>query len=251
MTSAQAMSLGQTQNEETAAPSLLKLMSDGFYALLLIKRGRAPTDRQAFLDSMKQFLSGFERAASRQNFSNTDIHAVKYAYCALVDEAVLRSDCSFREEWGRSPLQLELFGDHLAGENFFSRLEELRTQGEARLASLEVYHFCLLLGFQGKYLIEGVEKLHYLTARLGDEIVFLKGKRTGFAPHWARPDAVAHVLRRSVPVWVVALVLLVAGMIAYTSLRISLGQSAESALAPFNQIVEMPAKTANVTITLP
>ena len=52
-----------------------------------------------------------------------------------------------------------LFGDQLAGENFFNRLESLRARGSAHLQALEVFHMCLLLGFQGRYIIEGSEKL--------------------------------------------------------------------------------------------
>jgi type VI secretion system protein ImpK len=247
-----------TQSSATpAAPaadaprSLLDLMSDGFYMLLLIKRGQVPLAEQPFADAVRQFLANMERNASREGIAAEDIHAAKYAYCAVVDETVLGSACSFREEWARKPLQLALFGDHLAGENFFVRLEQLRAQGAARLQSLEVCYFCLLLGFEGKYRLEGSEKLGYLTARLGDEIVYLKGKRTGFAPHWAPPDRVANVLRRTVPLWAAAAVLVVAGLIGYFSLRVALQKDTTHRLAAYRDLVQMPARTASLTITLP
>ncbi len=34
---------------------------------------------------------------------------------------------------------------------------------------------CLLLGFEGRYTLDGHEKLSYLTARLGDEIAHMRG----------------------------------------------------------------------------
>jgi type VI secretion system protein ImpK len=233
-------------------PSLLDMMSDGFYMLLLIKRGQVPLAEAPFADAVRQFLANMERTASRNGIANEDVHAAKYAYCAVVDEAILSSpECSFREDWARKPLQLALFGDHLAGENFFARLEQLRAQGAPRLQSLEVFYFCLLLGFEGKYRLEGTEKLGYLTARLGDEIVYLKGKRTGFAPHWAPPDRVAHVLRRTVPVWAAAAVLAVIGLVGYFTLRVSLQNNTTQRLAPYNNLVQMPERTASLTITLP
>jgi type VI secretion system protein ImpK len=64
-----------------------------------------------------------------------------------------------------------------------------------RLQALEVFHMCLLLGFQGKYALEGTEKLGYLTARLGDEILHLQGRRSAFAPHWAPPIRSASCVR--------------------------------------------------------
>ena len=67
-------------------------------------------------------------------------------------------DLHIRDARELQSLQLHLFGDHLASENFFHRLEELRVQGASQLPSLEVYHYCLLLGFEGKYRLEGPEK---------------------------------------------------------------------------------------------
>ena len=134
-------------------------MSDGFYMLLLIRRGQVPQAKQPFVDEVHKFLVNMERAASRQGIAGEDVHAAKYTYCALVDEVILGSACGFREEWACEPLQLALFGDHLAGENFFLRLEQLRAQGAVRLQSLEVCYFCLLLGFEGQYRLEGTEKL--------------------------------------------------------------------------------------------
>ncbi|MET7443581.1 hypothetical protein, partial [Streptomyces sp. NPDC005568] len=48
-----------------------------------------------------------------------------------------------------------------------------------------------------------VPGLAYLTARLGDEIAHMKGKRAPFAPHWPLPDQIAHRLKREVPVWAI------------------------------------------------
>ena len=71
----------------------------------------------------------------------------------------------------------------LAGEHFYTELEQVRLRGSASLQALEVLYMCLLTGFQGKYMLDGKEKLNYLIASLGKEIADLKGKRAQFAPH--------------------------------------------------------------------
>jgi type VI secretion system protein ImpK len=157
--------------------SLRGLMADGFYLLMLLKRGQLPGDEARFIETVQLFLATVERAAIKLGIASEDVYAAKYGYCAAVDEAMLSQPSTLREAWERNPLQLRLFGEHLAGEHFFDRLEQLRAQGGPRLPSLEVYHYCLLLGFEGKYRLEGAEKLGYLTARLGDEITYLKGRR--------------------------------------------------------------------------
>jgi len=236
----------------TATPrTLLDLMADGFYLLLLLKRGRMPESMDGFVQSVQRFLDDVERGAMKLGVAAEDVYAAKYAFCAAVDEMVLSQPSPIRDAWELQPLQLRLFGDHLAGEHFFERLEELRAQGAPRLPSLEVYHYCLLLGFEGRYRLEGPEKLGYLTARLGDEIVYLKGKRAGFAPHWPPPDNIAHALRRIVPLWLPAAVVVAVGLLGYFGMRAWTGHQTEQELAAFHDVVQMPERTAHVTITLP
>jgi len=234
-----------------AAQTLLDLMYDGFYALFMLKKGNGPQDNADFAARMAQFLDEFGRGAKRNNASADDIDAAKYAFCAAVDEIILRSQFPIRENWSRRPLQLTLFGDQLAGENFFKRLESLRVRGAAHLQALEVFHMCLLLGFEGKYIIEGTEKLNYLTARLGDEIAAMKGKRGGFAPHAERPDQVMHKLRNDVPLWVMCSVFGLICILGYIGLRASLSTSTERTLGAYKDVVKLPPKAANLTITLP
>lgn len=235
----------------TTPQTLQDLMADGFYLLLLLKRGQLPADGESFVSTVQKFLDGMERGAVKLGISAEDIYAAKYAFCAAVDEAILSQPSHLQEAWERNPLQLRLFGEHLAGEHFFDRLEELRRQGAARLPSLEVYHYCLLLGFEGKYRLEGLEKLGYLTARLGDEIIYLKGKRHGFAPHALPPDNVRHSLRRVVPLWLPAALVAGFGLLGFFGLRTYLGHQTEKQMAAYNDVVQMPQRTAHITITLP
>jgi len=233
------------------ARSLLDLMYDGFYLLFLLRAKQGPTEAEEFRQHIKEFLTVFERGASRLQASAEDVHLCKYAFCATVDETILMSQFKVRESWQRMPLQLQFFGEQLAGEQFFDKLEVARRDGAARLQVLEVFHMCLLMGFQGKYLVEGSEKLNYLSARLGDEIAHLKGQRAGFAPHWAPPDRIAHQLKNAVPLWAVASVFALLGLLAFIGLRWQLSRSTSQELAPYSQIVRLAPQAANVTITLP
>ncbi|MES2017643.1 MAG: type IVB secretion system protein IcmH/DotU [Pseudomonadota bacterium] len=241
----------QAPPQHAAPQTLLDLMYDGFYALFMLKNGNGPQDNADFAQRMAQFLDEFGRGAKKQGVSSDDIDAAKYAFCAAVDEIILRSPFPIREHWSRRPLQLLMFGDQLAGENFFNRLEALRARGSAHMQALEVFHMCLLLGFQGKYIIEGSEKLHYLTARLGDEIASMKGKRGGFAPHAERPDTIIHKLRSNLPVWVLCSVFGLICLLGYIGLRTSLDRASAERMNAYNDVIKLAPKSANLTITLP
>jgi type VI secretion system protein ImpK len=179
------------------------------------------------------------------------VEAAKYAFCAAVDEIILRSQFSIREAWEMRPLQLRLFGDQLAGEHFFQRLEALRARGSAHVQALEVFHMCLLLGFQGRYALDGEDKLKYLSARLGDEIARMRGKSHGFAPHAERPDQIVNKLKSDLSMWVLTAVFALVGLGGYVGFRATLSHGTAQTLAGYNDLVKLPPKAANVTITLP
>ena len=231
--------------------SLVDIMYEGFYALYLMKNGCGPHDQTAFLNNITQFLGDVDRHAKQIAVDPDDVVNAKYAYCAAVDEIILRSPYALREAWETRPLQLRLFGDQLAGEHFFQRLEELRARGAARLQSLEVFHLCLLLGFQGRYALDGEEKLNYLCARLGEEIARMRGKNRSFAPHVDRPDQVANKLRSDLSLWVSTAVFAFVGLTAYVGFRASLSHGTGTALASYNDLIKLPPRAAHVTITLP
>jgi type VI secretion system protein ImpK len=239
------------QATEASSRSLVDLLYDGFFMLILLSNRKMPTDADAFLAQVRKFLDDFERSAQKHGFNAADIYDAKYAFCAAVDETVLSSRMDIRTAWERCPLQLTLFGDQLAGENFFSKLEEARNGGVHRLNALEVFHMCLLLGFKGKYLLEGPEKLKYLTAQLGEHIAHIKGKQAGFSPRGEPPDQIAHALKREVPIWVMTAVLALLGLVAYISLDWYARGTTEAAMAPYQAIVKLAPRAPFLDIILP
>lgn len=233
------------------ANTLVDLLYDGFYMLFLLRKRNPPKDANLFRTSIQLTLTEFSKKAEKLGISADDIHDAKYAFCATVDELILTAQFNIRDEWQRQPLQLIFFGEQLAGENFFVKLEELRNQGSRRLQALEVFHICLLLGFQGKYMIEGQEKLSYLVSRLGEEIAHHKGKRNPFSPRWAIPDQVRNALQHDVPIWVIATAFAVFALLGYAGFVWLLNSDANNTLLGYHNVVQLAPKAANITITLP
>ena len=231
--------------------TLLDLLHEGFYLLFMLKNGCVPPGEGPFLETVSVLLADFDREARKLRAQVEDIDAAKYAFCATLDEIVLASQFPMRFAWERKPLQLVIFGDQLAGKHFFERLEELRSKGGARLQSLQVFHMCLLMGFQGQYAHESSDKLAYLTARLGDEIANIKGKSRGFAPQAERPDQIVHKLRSNTPVWTMSALFAVVALGTYIGLKAMLVHHTQDSMAAYADLVKLAPRPANVTVTLP
>lgn len=231
--------------------TLLDLLHEGFYLLFMLKNGSVPPREMPFLDTISAYLAEFDREARKLRVQGEDIDAAKYAFCAALDEIILSSQFPMRLAWERRPLQLVIFGEQLAGEHFFDRLEALRSAGGSRLAALQVFHMCLLIGFRGKYAMDASDKLAYLTARLGDEIAHMQGKSKGFAPQADRPDQIVHKLRSNTPLWAVTSMFGVISLSVYIGMEASLSRTTQDSLAPYSDLVKLAPRPAYVTITLP
>lgn len=230
---------------------LVDLMYDGFHALFLLNNDCAPQDQDSFAEHMSAFLGEVDHQAKLLGIDADDLGAAKYAFCSAVDEIILRSNYDMRGAWETRPLQLRMFGDQLAGEHFFHRLEDLRAKGAQHIEALEVFHMCLLLGFQGRYALAGREKLDYIVARLGDEIARMRGRTRGFAPRAERPDQIVNRLGSDLSLWVLAGLFAASALVAFVGFSTTLAHQTDSTLAQYNDLVKVPPKTAHVKITLP
>lgn len=196
-------------------PTILDLMEDGIYLLFLLHSGNFPVGEAAFNERIDQFLTTFDRVCATFGKSSTHVNDAKYAFCALLDEILLSPSSPLREEWQQSPLQLRLFGEHLAGEGFFDRLTRLRVDVAENIEIIELFHTCMLLGFRGKYVLEGLEKLSHLIGRVGQEVASVRGKGQGIAPNWKLPFRLTEYVGKVLPLWFYGAVVVLLCLMAF------------------------------------
>ena len=167
----------------------------------------------SFRRKVMDLLAAFERKAREAHVPEEDIQDAKFGLVAFIDETVLSSKWRFKDQWESEPLQLTYFKIALAGELFFDRLEHIRQQARAKLEQarrgveadpepirrqmeakadlLEVYYLCMALGFEGKYRVLGLAKLHALKQEVADEIRQLRSRTpSGLSDNWQpeRPE---------------------------------------------------------------
>jgi type VI secretion system protein ImpK len=179
-------------------------------------------------------LQDIDRRGKKHGQSEEDIKAVRYALCALLDETILNSRWPYKDQWSDRPLQLEHFGEHMAGERFFDLLDRVRKKGGRKVDLLEVFCITLILGFQGKYKLRGGEDLNILIRELvGDINGHRGGGPRGLSPHWKIPEEPVERPARVVPrwVWITGLTSIALVILMFIVFKLWLGSTAAEAVA--------------------
>jgi type VI secretion system protein ImpK len=185
------------------APTLAELADDIFLLVLGFRERANSIDYSTLYQGVLSLFDELDKKAKALKADPEDISDARYALAAFVDEAVLRSQWAGKEQWADNPLQLHLFETYLAGEGFFERLEKLRARGESAVEVLEIYYYCLVLGFEGKYGMEGKERLSALAKLVHDELNrFRPAASEGVSPHWKVVDGPAREANK-LPRWLI------------------------------------------------
>ncbi len=147
-------------------------------------------------------LTEFENRAERYRFSSKIISVAKFALASFVDETVLTNNFHLKEEWEKNPLQLEYFGEQLAGNKFFEKLAAMLKQIDVTADAVEVYYVCMLLGFKGRYAVYEKDKLLAIMQQTANALVKAgKIRPVELSPHWLADDQPEPPKERKMPAW--------------------------------------------------
>jgi type VI secretion system protein ImpK len=185
---------------------------------------------------MKGFVESLRTRASEQGLSSRDGDDMAYAVVALADELAMGKPEPLGRYWMGNSLQLSLFNETLAGEGFFTRLQELR-RDPRRADTLRVYYQCLLLGFQGKYAMRGGDlELMRLVDALRPEIEKQLEVPDTLSPAGDPPDEpLLRASGKNTFLWV-ALGLFAVALAVFIGLRVSLSHQLADLAAHIEQL---------------
>lgn len=180
---------------------LVSLAGPVFELVLTLRTGTlAPSTNPR--PTVERLLHEMEQRGATLRYSERQVKAVKFALAAFVDETIMSTNLPLREEWEKFPLQLEYFGEQLAGVKFFERLDELLKQIETEADVVEVYYVCLLLGFKGKYKVYMEDQLQGLIDTIGSQLKRVgRLQETELSPHWKVRDQPEPPRKGGLPLW--------------------------------------------------
>ena len=187
---------------EKANPNDLIAFAGPIFDLILRLKAGIVTPSNDLRPQIAAMLTDFEKRGERYRFSSKIIQVSKFALAAFVDETVLSSKFNLKEEWEKNPLQLEYFGEQLAGNKFFEKLLAMIKQVDVTADAVEIYYVCMLLGFRGRYGVYEKEKLLSIMQETANALVRAgKIRPVELSPHWLANDQPKPPEKRGMPTW--------------------------------------------------
>ena len=176
----------------------------------------------------------FEQGCLKQGIALIKINEAKYALSALIDELVLCSGWSGRTAWMSCPLQLQFFGECLAGEGFFQRLVVLRQHVAENIELLEIYYLCLQFGFKGKYRHKESEQLLTIQIDLISQLETIQNSSSKTLSFEVISSGLIKKISREVPFWVIACIGVSCILVLYTIYSFAIEHQLDSSIANIN-----------------
>src|SRR6187551_1566179 len=115
---------------EVAAKNDLITFAGPIFDLVLRVKAGIVTPSPELRPKVEAMFDDFDRRAERYRFNHKIVSVSKFGLAAFVDEAVLTANFPLKHEWEKNPLQLKFFGEQLAGNKFFDKLESMLPQVE-------------------------------------------------------------------------------------------------------------------------
>lgn len=188
-------------SERTNPTDLIALAGPIFDLILRLKSGIVAPSND-LRPKVAALLADFERRAERYRFSSKIVQVAKFALASFVDETVLSNNFNLKNEWEKNPLQLEYFGEQLAGDKFFEKLAAMLKQTDVTADAVEIYYLCMLLGFKGRYAVYEKDRLITIMQETANALVRAgKIRQTELSPHWLANDQPEPPKPRGMPVW--------------------------------------------------
>lgn len=134
--------------------NLSDIASECFILILQLRATTNYGTADVLKSKVLDMFDKFENNARKIGVDNEKVRLAKFALVAFLDETIISSDWSEKNEWLTEPLQIKLFDTFNAGEEFFTNMSTLRQRTSANKDVLEIYYLCLSLGFKGKYQLQ-------------------------------------------------------------------------------------------------
>ncbi|MEZ5504686.1 MAG: type IVB secretion system protein IcmH/DotU [Gammaproteobacteria bacterium] len=176
-------------------------------------------DSLVFRDWAVQQIQRFEHQCLQLDVHEEIRFFARYVLCTVLDELVIKTPWGSDGVWSRQSLLSQFHGETNGGDRFFQLLEYLQQAPARNLHLLELMYVCMGLGFEGKFKLDqrGYAQLETIRDNLFHLLRRQKGEpERDLSPHWQRVTQRRNKLASYFPWWVVAAVIGVIMLGAYS-----------------------------------
>ncbi|WP_338563115.1 type IVB secretion system protein IcmH/DotU [Erwinia sp. E_sp_B04_7] len=191
--------------------------------------------RQQLVDEIRLF----ETRSKQAGLPFDMIIGARYCLCSVLDEAAAQTPWGTRGVWSGNGLLVTFHNESWGGEKVFQLLSRVSQNPAQHLPLLEVIHYCLLLGYEGRY--RGIEQGRIQRDALRTRLAQLINDTRTLTPRPAGPVPLAPVTQNAlwrppIPLWVCFTVTAFIACVIYSSLNWRLSNTAEPLLRAIWQI---------------
>ena len=149
-----------------------EVTKDCFNALIQLRNLQkdAAVRPEHIYERLRGFVDDMIARGKQMKMTESDLADSTYAIVAMADEFAQRKPGAVRDFWHSRPLQLHYFGENIAGDGFFDRLDRIIADPK-RIEALTVFHMALQFGFEGRYAVRGGElELDFIRRRVRESL---------------------------------------------------------------------------------
>jgi type VI secretion system protein ImpK len=185
-------------------------------------------------------FGAFDKRAEASGIQPEIRRASHYALCATVDDVAANTPWGGNNVWAGQSMARRFHNDASGGERFFHLLGHFERDPEVYGEVIELFYFCLSLGFQGRFgvLPNGAAQLAEIRGRLHRVIRRRRGEVAAeLSPHWHGVAAPHRPLASRIPLWVFGVCTAALLLFAFLGFRLLLASGSD---ALFGELAGLP-----------
>lgn len=217
-----------------------------------LRNSASHTDIPGLRNKLIGEIKTFEARALQAGYRLEHVQAARYALCSLLDETILNTPWGYNSLWTTQSLLVTFHKESWGGEKFFQILQNLIMQPGTNQHLLELFYFCLSLGFEGKYRVleHGMTRLEEVRENLYLVIHRQKGDLDReLSPHWRGITDRRNALVRYVPLWVVASIGGLTLMVVFLGFLYAASQSSSPLMSQLYKIKDDLDVRTNIVVS--
>lgn len=218
--------------------SIADLSSETLMLILQLRSTNEYGNATTLKSRVADLFDKFEREGRTAGIDNEKVRLAKFALVAFLDETIISSSWTQKDEWLAEPMQIKLFDTFNAGEEFFEHLHQLRQRASGNADILEVYYLCLALGFKGKYQLQSPENLRRVIDDLNLELhPEMYSAIDSISPNAKPKDTFIQTTTGGIPLWIYPAGAVLVFVLLYIILSVSISGTASDVSELLNSLI--------------